>query len=47
MTNTILDTKLETVGIHDVATKRKLLTLYLLRRGSCKLRNGSIKRETY
>ena len=29
MTNTILDTKLETVGIHDVATKRKLLTLYL------------------
>ena len=29
MTNTILDTKLETVGIHDVATKQKLLTLYL------------------
>ena len=29
MTITILDTKLEIVGIHDVATKQKLLTLYL------------------
>ena len=29
MTNAILDTKLKTVGIHEVATKQKLLTLYL------------------